>query len=237
MASLPALLYAVQDDCLVVNLYAGSTARLEVQGRTITIEQRTRYPWDGEVELRVEGDGQFALRLRIPGWCPGGVVLQVNGVPTAASAVPGTYAELRRTWKHGDRVSLRVPMPVRLLRSHPGVLENAGRVALTRGPLLYCLEAADHPGVRLEEVELDRGGRLEAKWTEELLGGLVVVLGRAKERTMAAAWQKHLYLPAEAVEAGADRPLAIRAVPYHAWGNRAPGAMQVWVREPATSAP
>jgi DUF1680 family protein len=237
VASLPALLYAVQDDCLVVNQYTGSTARLEVQGRTIAVEQRTRYPWDGEVELRLDGEGEFALRLRIPGWCPGGVVLLVNGAPTATSALPGTHAELRRTWKRGDRVSLRLPMPVRLLRSHPGVLENAGRVALTRGPLLYCLEAADHPGVRLEAVEIDRGGRLEAEWREGQLGGMVVVRGTGVERTPGSAWNGRLYRPHDAVETGPARPVELAAIPYHAWGNRTRGAMQVWVREGAPARP
>ncbi len=234
VASLPALVYGIDGDAIAVNLYASSTARLEVEGRPVSLRQRTRYPWDGEVELTLEGEGELALRLRIPGWCPPGASLSVNGVPAATTARPGTWAELRRRWRTGDRVSLRLPTPVQLLRAHPGALENAGRVALARGPLLYCLEAADHPGVSLEQVEREAGRPLEAAWDDETLGGIVGLRGEAVERAPGTGWEERLYLPIEAAHPGTARAVLLRAVPYHAWGNRAPGAMQVWIRVPSS---
>jgi DUF1680 family protein len=229
VAAFPGLLYALGQDSLIVNHYAASVARLEVQGRAVELRQETRYPWDGDVELRVEGEGELELRLRIPGWCAGAAV-HVNGAPIAESPAAGTYARIRRTWARGDRLRLTLPMAVRALRAHPRVPEDDGRVALARGPLLYCLEAADHPGAVLEDLELDPAQAFVPEWREAQLGGVVVLRGAAAERTPDPRWEDRLYAPVEAVSPGAVRPVRLEAIPYHAWGNRAPGAMQVWLR-------
>lgn len=229
VAALPALLYGLGEDTVHVHHYASSCARLEVAGRPVELRQRTRYPWDGEVELSVDAEGELGLALRIPGWCRAGAALAVNGEPVRVPLAPGTSVELRRAWRRGDRVGLSLPMPVRPLRAHPRLRDAAGRVALARGPLLYCLEGVDHPGVNLEDVELDPGQAFEHAWREELLGGVVALRATGVERAPGPGWDERLYAAAGEVPAGTARPIALTAIPYHAWANRAPGQLQVWI--------
>jgi hypothetical protein len=120
-------------------------------------------------------------------------------------------------------------MPVRQVVAHPYVAENAGRVALLRGPLLYCVEGVDHPGVDLRDLALVAGAEYAAEFDPELLGGVTVLRGPARALPPGAGWAGQLYRPA-GVEASPVQDTALTAVPYYAWANRAPGAMQVWLR-------
>jgi hypothetical protein len=224
--------YGTRDDAIFVHLYAQGTATVDLGGRTVVLAQRTRYPWDGHVELEVDGGGAFALLLRIPGWSDG-ASLSVNGEPVAGALRPGFYVELRRSWGRGDRVRLSLPMRVRFLEAHPHVPEDAGRVAVTRGPILYCAEAADHPGVDLRDLEVDPARPPETTWEPDLAGGVVVLRGVAAVHAVDEAWRDRLYLPAGTTP-GRDEGRAVEftAVPYMAWGNGTPGAMRVWLRRP-----
>ena len=231
VAALPGYLYGTRGDALYVHLYAQGVARVELGGRTVVVKQRTRYPWEGQVELELDGEGDFALHLRIPGWAGESAALSVNGESAGGPLRPGTYAALRRRWSRGDRVELSLPMPVRFLEAHPYVPEDRGRVALARGPILYCTEAADHPGLDLRDVEVDPARLPEAAWQPDLLGGVVALRGPAVVRPVDEAWRDRLYLPVGAAPAaGQARPVELTAVPYLAWGNRAAGAMRVWLR-------
>jgi hypothetical protein len=230
LASLPGYVYGARADGLWVHLYGQCTATAQLGGRTVAVRQRTRYPWDGRVELELEGEGEFALHLRIPRWSTG-AVLRVNGQSAQVALLPGTYAEVRRQWHGGDRVELTLPMPVRFLGAHPRVPEDAGRVALARGPLLYCVEASDHPEMDLRDLEIDPDRPPEARWESDLLGGVVVLGGAAEARQVSPAWHDQLYLPlGAAAEPATARPVKFTAVPYLAWGNRLPGPMLVWLR-------
>jgi DUF1680 family protein len=229
LASLSAYLYGVRGDALYLHAYAESTAQVELGGREVRLRQRTRYPWDGAVALEVDGEGELALHLRIPGWCEGARVA-VNGAPLAVPCAAGTYAEVRRRWRRGDRLELTLDMPVRAVESHPHVLENAGRVALARGPLLYCLEGVDHPGAELLDVAVDPAEPIDAEWAADRLGGVVLLRGRAELRPPAEAWRGQLYRRAGTAPPPERRALPFTAVPYFAWANRAPGPLQVWLR-------
>jgi DUF1680 family protein len=230
VASLPGYAYGVGDGVVSVNLYAQGTAVLDLGGKPVELTQRTRYPWDGRVELEVNAAGAFTLRLRIPGWAEG-ASLQVNGEPAGVPLVPGAWAALERRWRRGDKVELTLPMPVRLLEAHPHVVEDAGRLALARGPLLYCVEAADFPGADLRDLEVDPARPIQADWQGSLLGGVVVLRGAATVRPVAEAWRGRLYQPTGAVPSrGPARAVELTAVPYLAWGNGEPGAMRVWLR-------
>lgn len=232
LASLSGYLYGAGADTLHVHTYAQGTARLQLAGRPVEIVQRTRYPWDGRVELEVKGGGDFGLFLRIPSWCSSAVTLEVNGAAAGVPLAPGTYAGLRRTWRPGDRVELAMEMPVRVLESHPHVLENAGRVALARGPLLYCLEGIDHPGSDLLDVEVDLGKPIEAGWDASALGGVVMLRGRAEARAPGEGWNGALYRPVSQPPRRRAGAFPFTAVPYFAWANRDAGPMQVWLRSP-----
>ena len=126
---------------------------------------------------------------------------------------------------------LIVPMPVRRLESHPYVVENAGRIAFMRGPLLYCVEGADNPGVDPRQVVLKDAGEVEATFRPDLLGGVVALAAEAGIEPPAAAWADRLYGPpssgTQMVRNGSAR---VTAIPYYAWANREPGPMRVWLR-------
>lgn len=230
LASLPGYLYGATSDALHVHQYAASTARLALAGRAVEIVQRTRYPWEGRVELEVNGEGEFGILLRIPAWCASGLELSVNGAAADVPLVPGTYAGLRRAWRRGDRVELRMDMPVRVLESHPHLLENAGRVALARGPLLYCLEGIDHPATDLLDLGIDLHQPIQAVWDADRLGGVVLLRGGAEVRVPGRGWSESLYRTV----ADGPRPPAsaipLTAIPYFSWANRDAGPMQVWLR-------
>jgi DUF1680 family protein len=232
LASLPGYFYSCSDAGLWVHLYAQGAAHIPLpDGRTVGLTQHTRYPWDGEVVIEIEGKGTFSLWLRIPGWCEEGATLEINGQPFTGLLTPGSYAEVRRAWRPGDVVRLNLPMPVRRVACHPYVTENAGRVALTRGPLLYCVEQADNSGLDPRDIVLPADANFTAEFRPDLLGGVVVLRGQAKVVPPDNAWTHHLYrtaLPCSEREQG--QPVEATAIPYYAWANREPGPMQVWLR-------
>ena len=232
LASLPGYLYGLSDDGIWLHLYAQGTARLGLpRGGTVRLQQSTRYPWDGEVDLQVEDRGTFGLFLRIPAWCEAGAAMQVNGQPSSGALLPGSYAQIRRTWQPGDRVHLHLPMPVRRVECHPYAVENVGQVALMRGPLLYCVEGADNPGVDPRALLLSTRALFSAEFTPDLLGGVVLLRGVAREVPPARDWEDRLYRMARPRPARAEgRRVDVAAIPYYAWANREPGPMRVWLR-------
>jgi len=195
----------------------------------LKLKQITRYPWDGGVRLEVdpEEEAEFTLCLRIPGWarghpvpgdlyrfgdspCPA-VTLKVND--RALDATPGEdgYVHVRRRWKAGDKVELGLPMPIRRVLAHQKIEADRGKVALMRGPVVYCLESVDHPGADVLRLVLPRDANLQAEWRGELLGGVTVLHGPAL--------------------AGGRDQAELKAVPYFAWCNRGKGPMTVWIDE------
>ena len=153
---------------------------------------------------------------------------EING--QAADPSPGDdgYVHLQRRWQAGEVVELDLPMPVQRVYAHDKVRDDQGKVALMRGPIVYCLEAADNPGVDLFRLALPRGSALRAEHRSGLLGGVTVL--QFNPEPAATAKSNGSGLPAEAFADG-KRPLALTAVPYYAWANREPGAMTVWIME------
>jgi uncharacterized protein len=231
LASLPGYVYSASENAVWMHLYAEGAASVELdKGRIVRLRQRTRYPWDGRVEINVEAEGEFALMLRVPAWCEEGMTVEVAGEPVDLEISPGSYMQIRRAWRPGDTVSLGLPMPVRRVECHPYVTENTGRVALMRGPLLYCAEQADNPGVDLRDLLLE-SKEPAVRFEPDLLGGVAVVQGEARSAAPGEGWEDRLYRTVRPRE-GDKRTVATRvtAVPYYAWANRDPGAMSVWLR-------
>jgi DUF1680 family protein len=223
--ALPGYLYATDETGLYVNQYASSTVEARVKGQDVRLSQETRYPWDGTVTVRVLSDAPsaFDLYLRVPGWCEG-ATLTVNGEHVGAERVRG-YARVSRSWKNGDTVVLTLPMPARQVAAHPKVEANTGRLALMRGPLVYCVESADNPsGVR--NLSVASGASLTVEERPDLLGGVTVIktIGTAMPRE---EWADTLYRTASAAPEG--RPVEVTAVPYYANANRGPVEMAVWL--------
>jgi uncharacterized protein len=223
LASLGGYAYAVSDRALYVNLYLQGSAKATVAGVPMTLQVTTEYPWDGHVGLRPElmNPAKFELRLRVPDWCSGAAVL-VNKQRVAKPAIEQGYLVLARTWRPGDIVELSLPMPVQRVAAHPNVKSNHGLLALQRGPLVYCLEAADNPEA-LGSLFLPPDTELRAEKNKTLLGGITVIKGKA-ELAGDQDWHRRLYQPQ-----GASRQVALMAIPYYAWDNREPGAMKVWL--------
>lgn len=244
LLSLPGYIASTSDEGFWLHLYAGGTVRAILAGGTLALRVETRYPWDGRVRLEVQAapEGEWSLCLRVPGWCSGATA-SVYGAGEResrgageqgadAAAEPGTYVELRRAWRAGDALELDLAMPVRRLASHPHVLANTGRVALARGPLVYCLEGVDHPSVDVWDVDLPADAPLAAQDAPDLLGGVVVLRGEGLLGDGAARHDR-LYRAVEhqpAPPAPTTRSTPLVAIPYYAWANRAPGPMQVWLR-------
>jgi DUF1680 family protein len=233
LASLPGYFYTVSDEGIWAHLYAEGAARISLaDGRTVGLTQHTRYPWDGDVAIEVEGEGTFTLFLRVPAWCEEGATLEVNGRPLAGALAPGAYAEVRRAWDSGDVVRLNLPMPVRRIQCHPYVAANAGRVALMRGPLLYCVEGVDNPGLDPRDILLPADVEFATPFRADLLGGVVVLRGPAKVGPPDEGWADRLYRTARPHMGKPQGRAAVEvtAIPYYAWANREPGPMQVWLR-------
>jgi DUF1680 family protein len=231
LASFPGYVYSASENAVWVHLYAEGVATVELDGnQTVRLRQRTSYPWDGRVEINVEAEGEFALMLRVPAWCEEGATVQVAGEPVDLDISPGSYMQIRRAWRPGDTVGLGLPMPVRRVECHPYVTENTGRVALMRGPLLYCAEQADNPGVDLRDLLLE-SKEPSVRFEPDLLGGVAVVQGEVRSAAPGEGWEDRLYRTVRPRE-GDKRTVATRvaAVPYYAWANRDPGAMRVWLR-------
>jgi uncharacterized protein len=227
VASIGSYFYGLADDAVAVHLYCDSTSRLEIGGRKVRLTQTTRYPWDGAVAIDIEADKpvHFTLHLRIPGWCRR-ASLAVNGdAIDLENATKDGYAMIERSWQTGDTVRLDLDMSVERLYANPEVRQDAGRVALRRGPLVYCLEGADNEAP-LHRLRLPASSRLQAREAADLLGGVVTISASAEAETT-EGWNDTLYRtnPPEV------SAVQIEAVPYFAWDNRDPGEMLVWVRE------
>ncbi len=235
LASLPGYFYSVSDDGVWIHLFAENNAQLQLpDDRQIRLAQHTNYPWSGDITINVDGTGEWSLHLRIPAWCEAGAAITVNGQPAAVTRVPGSYAEIRRTWSAGDSVRVHLPMDVRRVASHPHVIENRGHVALARGPLVYCIEAVDHAGLDIRDLVLAADATLTAAERPDLLDGVVAITGMATLETPEAGWHDRLYRTATPdVAVPQATPVPLTAVPYYAWANREPGRMQVWLRTDA----
>jgi DUF1680 family protein len=219
-----AMMYATGEGVLYANLYAASEATVQVAGTTVKLTQNTHYPWSGEVKLtmRPETEVEFDLRLRIPDWCREASA-KVDGEELHAERGDDGYLSLTRTWQPGDTVTLKLDMPVRRIAAHPKVAADVGRVALMRGPLVYCLEAVDNEG-SVRDIALPRKAELKTEWHPDLLGGVIVLRGRGLRR--APEDREALYRVVD------DEPkTALTAIPYYAWDHREPGEMVVWIPE------
>ena len=245
MPSLPGYAYACGEDCLYVNLFVRGSAAIKMGANIVRVTQQTRYPWDGSVKIMIEPESQttrkvFTICIRIPGWTQESpvpsdlyhysdlgpkdwtqrkVTVTVNGEPITLELEKG-YMRIRRLWEVGDIIGLNFPMPVRRLRSHKKVKDNAGLVALQRGPVVYCFEGADNPqGV--SDLVLPPDATLRTEYRGDLLGGVVTLSGRGKIR--------------QAQENGTTvlKDIEMTAIPYYAWAHRTKNEMAVWLPESA----
>jgi len=241
--SVPGYAYAHKDNNLYVNLFISGSTTIRTPSNKVTLSQRTKYPWEGAVGIAVEPEKsqKFSVYVRIPGWARNEPVpsdlykfqnagaeqpaIKVNGESLPLDMQRG-FARIEREWNKGDTIELHLPMPIRRIIANENVEADRGRVALQRGPIVFCLEAPDNDG-KVLNLMIPDDAKLQAEFRPDLLNGVVVITGQAglTKRT----------IDGEIVPAG-EKPFT--AIPYYAWAHRGPGQMTVWpARIPQASKP
>jgi DUF1680 family protein len=222
---IPGYVYATSPDGIWVNLYVGSQTKVMLNAVEVEFNQDTDYPWSGVVKMAVKTSAPttFDVNLRMPGWC-NSAKIAINAQPIDAKPGDNGYIRINREWKSGDTLTLEMHMPIERLTASPRVKMDAGKVALQRGPVIYCLEAVDNNDSVLD-VALPRNAKLEAIHKPELLNGVTILHGQALRRKD-VDWEDVLYQPVFD-----DEQAETTAIPYYAWDNRSAGEMCVWLPE------
>jgi len=228
--SVPGYMYGQTDSRLYVNLFIQSNASVTIGNEKLEIEQTTKYPWKGDVKFSInpEKPKSFELALRIPGWLsekplPGNLYtftktpekkfdLKLNGKPAVYKLENG-YAVISNQWKKGDVVTLFLPMEIRRVEANEKVVADNNKVALMRGPMVYCAEWPDYQDKHVLNLILDKKTSLKSEYHPEMLGGVVLLKGEAKKQETS----------------GKNEKVEFTAIPYYSWANRGPGEMEVWI--------
>jgi len=230
LASLGQYFYSTGNNSAWVHLYAQGTVNLKVAGRDVRLRQITKYPWDGEVKIEVCVDHPqtFTLRLRVPGWCDGWQ-FSINDIPVKNLQAQNGYLAIEHEWQPGDMVTYEMQMPIQTVWAHPAVRHLQGKLAIQRGPIVYCLEGVDLGKIALDRIGLNSqqflSDKFEVEYIDNLLGGVCVLRGTAS-LVDDSGWTARLYRH----EPPSSQPMDIMAIPYYAWNNREPGEMRVWIR-------
>ncbi len=231
LPSLPGYIYAQKSRDVYVNLFISSTANIQVEKQKVKIVQTNNYPWNGDLRFNIEPAAatEFTLKLRVPGWArqeaiPGGlyrfkdqeqhkVVIKVNGQPVDYQLEQG-YAVIKRKWSKKDIVEMQLPMDTHEVLADNKIKDDIGKVAIQRGPLMYCAEWKDNDG-RTSNLILPATFQPEER--KELLNGIVVLKGEGKSVNVDVQQQQVNTTPRQ-----------ITLIPYYAWANRGEGEMNVW---------
>jgi len=241
--SVPGYAYAYKDDNIYINLFIGGDATIKTKNNTVKITQQTNYPWDCNIKITVEPDKSdyFNIYVRIPGWAQNKpvpsnlyrymnksdkkVTLKVNDKSVTTEMYKG-FACIQRKWKPGDIIELHLPMPIRRVLAHPNAEADEGKVALQRGPIVYCLEWPDNDRKVLNLVIPDNA-ELKTEFKSDLLNGVQIITGKAN-----VAKRDTKGTPI----AGEEKQFV--AIPYYAWAHRGRGEMTVWpARVPEAARP
>ncbi|MFD1179437.1 glycoside hydrolase family 127 protein [Paenibacillus puldeungensis] len=231
LASLGEYMYTIGPETIYTHLYIGGTVDLDIAGAKVSVEQMSTYHTDGQVTLllNTDLDVSFTLALRIPSWS-GTVALTINGVALTIRPenIKDGYLHLKRVWQTGDTLDLRFDMPILKMRSHTAVPHTVGKVALQRGPFVYCLEEADN-GPALHRFSLPKEGTLSiVEGLGDLPEGVCAI--RAEAQIIQLESENEPLYQSEAAHLEEQSAEAI-FIPYFFWANRGQGEMNVWVRE------
>ncbi len=243
MPSIPGYVYAQRGKAIFVNLFMDSQTDIFLNNIRISVVQETDYPWKGRIRIKLEPESEkkFTVNVRIPGWAKekpvpsdlyhfidnvnAGPTLFVNGETIPVITKKG-YVPIQRIWKGGDTIEMNLPMPVRRVESHPEVKENKGKIALVRGPLVYCAEWPDNEG-HVSNLVVADDSQLLLERRDDLLNGVTIIKGQAVA----------LYGEEDEAAYRSDEQEFV-AIPYYAWAHRGPGEMAVWLsREEVTARP
>ncbi|AUT96254.1 glycoside hydrolase family 127 protein [Citrobacter europaeus] len=220
-------IFTPRPDALFINFYAGSEAQFTVDAQTLALKIEGNYPWDEQVSIRFNQPQvvEHTLALRLPEWCAAPMV-RINGEAAQGKMVKG-YLHLHRQWQEGDIITLNLPMPVRRVYANPLVRHAAGKVAIQRGPLVYCLEEADN-GAQLHNLSLPKASAFREIQGVGLLKGKVLLQAEGV-RVLTAHEDKPLYSFDNRQTAVEKQTLTF--IPWFSWANRGEGEMRIWVDE------
>ena len=236
LPSIPGYVYAERDKSLYVNLFINSTANITVDGKPISISQQNNYPWDGDLKFTVSSKSAFgfSMMIRIPGWARNqeipsdlylfknntndSVAIAVNG-KSANYSLQNGYAVLNRTWQKGDVVDVRLPMNVRRIIANEKVKNDEGKVALQRGPIVYCAEWVDNGG-KASNIVMSADATFTTEYRKDLLNGVVLIKSEVPVIKID-----------DNGESISTKKQAFTAIPYYAWANRGKGEMRLWFPE------
>ena len=229
-ASLPGYFYSTSKEGIYVHLYDSSEMDWHLEdGTGLKMVQKTEYPWKGDMELTVSPakSHEFTVYLRIPGWSEKNIV-RVNG-QVIEGAKSGEYLAIRRTWNSGDKVELAMDMTPRLIHANAAVMEDVGKTAMQRGPVVFCMEGLDQKvqshDRNLADLRVSLEGETKVRFEPEMLGGIVVL--EHPGRVMASGSSDLYHMAATKSTGGTATTLTL--IPYYAWANREPSPMQVWI--------
>lgn len=223
VSSISAYAYTQNADTLFIHLYMGSTIRKQIDGREATVSVTSGLPWNGHVQIRVASENApLTLALRIPDWCTG---YALKGAEGCSTYMKDGYLYMTKQWEHDELLELDFPMEVRILQADPRVREDIGKVAVTRGPLIYCLEAVDN-GKNLHLVTLDCDAPASTEPFSINGEPVTAILMQGKRQSMPEA-AGALYGP---LSKPSTQDCQLRFIPYYTWGNRGENEMTVWVR-------
>ncbi|HUF10379.1 MAG TPA: beta-L-arabinofuranosidase domain-containing protein [Rhodothermales bacterium] len=228
MMSLGGYAYSQRKRSVFVHLFLDGTADLDVDGTAIQLVQETRYPWSGRISIRIETPApvRFRLAVRIPGWSRTASVTVGQEAVGVDSVTKNGYASIDRRWEDGDTVVIDLPMAAERVRAHPKVRQDARKVAIQRGPIVYCFEEADN-GPDLHELVLPESAELRARESNTEFGRIPIISATGL-RTNIDADSGALYRTDVHRK---SRKVKMTAVPYYLWANRGMGEMCVWVNE------
>ncbi len=215
--------YAESDNAIFVTLYGSNEINTKLKGKSVQFTQTTNYPWSESVEMVYGGDKnvEFALNLRVPAWAEG-ATLKVNDSTIAVKA--GEFAEVTRKWKRGDKVELTLPMRPIVTEANPMVEEVRNQVAVSYGPLTYCVEGKDLPqGVKIDNLLLPIDTKFYVE-SENILDGVKTITADALVRKSSFD-KSNLYAPIK----GGYSPIKLKFIPYYAWSNRGEYEMSVFI--------
>ncbi|MCL2832293.1 MAG: glycoside hydrolase family 127 protein [Treponema sp.] len=235
IASLGNYIHSYNENAIYTHLFAGSSSQFLLNGKNLTVKLETQYPRSGMVAVTfaMEGTARFDYGFRVPSWCQKFSVL-LNNAPVNYKLRDG-FAVIAGEWKNNDLLEINFEMPVTLVEANPNVRQDAGKLALTMGPVVYCLEEADN-GNELQKIRLGSAQPAEAKteFKKDFLGGINVITIQGKK---IKNWDtQDLYRPAGLQEKTGQEnsgyeDKSLKFIPYYAWANRGPGEMTVWVNK------
>jgi hypothetical protein len=228
---MPGLIYAQDSqEAIYVNLYVSSYATFKVDSKELALSVESEMPWGGtsRITVSVKEDVKGDIKLRVPGWArnqpaPGGLYsyvqrvekqtrVSINGTAFAATVDKSGYISLDRNWKNGDIVKIEFPFETRRVIADPKVRDDLGRMAIERGPIVYCSESPDIASGHVLDMLFDAKTELRSSFDQEFYGGANLIVTEARKMSD----------PAEA-------PKPVKLIPYYLWANRGPGEMSVWL--------